>query len=101
MSPAGNIVYPSYLDLAVLNKQLCHLVSEEGRWKDLDRLLLRNGPLAGPDFEPGEDVKTVVHEMLHVLVIGAGGLGCELLKDLGMYSVPACCASRRLVWGGA
>lgn len=27
-----------------------------GRWRDLDRLLLRPGPLAGPDFEPGPEV---------------------------------------------
>lgn len=54
-----------------------------GRWADLDGLLLRNGHLTGPGFEPGEDVKSVLHDMVHVLVIGAGGLGCELLKDLG------------------
>ena len=54
-----------------------------GRWADLDGLLLRDGNLTGPGFEPGEDVKSVLHDMVHVLVIGAGGLGCELLKDLG------------------
>lgn len=54
-----------------------------GRWADLDGLLLRDGNLKGPGFEPGEDVKSVLHDMVHVLVIGAGGLGCELLKDLG------------------
>ena len=56
---------------------------EEARWKDLDHLLLRQGNMVGPGFEPGEEVKEVLHNMLHVLVIGAGGLGCELLKDLG------------------
>ena len=54
-----------------------------GRWVDLDGLLLRDGSMTGPGFEPGEDVKQVLHDMVHVLVIGAGGLGCELLKDLG------------------
>jgi hypothetical protein len=54
-----------------------------GRWADIDGLLLRGGAVTGPGFEPGEDVKTVLHDMMHILVVGAGGLGCELLKDLG------------------
>ena len=63
---------------------------EATRWKDLDHLLLRPGNLVGPGFEPGEDVKDILHNYLHVLVIGAGGLGCELLKDLGTcLSAPA------------
>mmetsp|Transcript_16632 Transcript_16632/g.28058 ORF Transcript_16632/g.28058 Transcript_16632/m.28058 type:complete len:433 (+) Transcript_16632:135-1433(+) len=57
---------------------------EAARWKDVDNLLLRNGNLVGPGFEPGPEVKEVIHDMLHVLVIGAGGLGCELLKDLAL-----------------
>ena len=56
-----------------------------GRWMDIDGLLLRAGNVTGPGFEPGEDVKTVLHDMVHVLVVGAGGLGCELLKDLGAF----------------
>ena len=50
---------------------------------DLDKLLLRSGNLVGPGFEPGEDVKQMLQNDIRVLVIGAGGLGCELLKDLG------------------
>ena len=69
---------------------------DAGRWADLDPLLLRGGHLTGPDFEPGEDVKTCLHDMVHVLVIGAGGLGCELLKDLGAsplhHSSPLTCS---------
>ena len=50
---------------------------------DLDKLLLRPGNLVGPGFEPGEEVKQMLQNDIRVLVIGAGGLGCELLKDLG------------------
>jgi ubiquitin-activating enzyme E1 C len=50
---------------------------------DLDKLLLRAGNLVGPGFEHGEEVKQMLQNDIRVLVIGAGGLGCELLKDLG------------------
>jgi hypothetical protein len=52
---------------------------------DLDKLLLRPGNLVGPGFEPGEEVKQMLQNDIRVLVIGAGGLGCELLKDLGAW----------------
>ena len=55
-----------------------------GRWADIDGLLLRGGSLVGAGFEPGADVKSVLHDVVHVLVVGAGGLGCELLKDLAL-----------------
>ena len=55
-----------------------------GRWTDLDYVLMRDGPSAGPGFEPGEDTKSVLMDVMHVLVLGAGGLGCELLKDLAL-----------------
>ncbi|KAJ3037671.1 hypothetical protein HDV00_001393 [Rhizophlyctis rosea] len=54
-----------------------------GRWRDVYTYLERPGPFAQPGYEPGEDVKDVLHEK-KILVIGAGGLGCELLKDLAL-----------------
>jgi hypothetical protein len=36
------------------------------------------GPLASELFVPGSDTKDMIHDMLKILVVGAGGLGCEL-----------------------
>ena len=48
----------------------------------VDALLRRRGRFTGPDFDPSEDVGLVLRSV-RVLVVGAGGLGCELLKGLG------------------
>ncbi|KAI8923686.1 hypothetical protein BC831DRAFT_514011 [Entophlyctis helioformis] len=53
------------------------------RWQDLYTVLERPGPMANDGFAPGDDTKTFLHEC-KVLVIGAGGLGCELLKNLAL-----------------
>jgi len=55
-----------------------------GRWNHLRRFLERPGPLAHPEFEPSEEILPFMLETCQILVIGAGGLGCELLKDLAL-----------------
>ncbi|XP_063952349.1 NEDD8-activating enzyme E1 catalytic subunit-like [Lytechinus pictus] len=55
-----------------------------GRWTHIRKLLERSGPLATPEFEPSSELLGIMLEHLKVLVIGAGGLGCEILKDLAL-----------------
>ncbi|KAK9504603.1 hypothetical protein O3M35_010904 [Rhynocoris fuscipes] len=55
-----------------------------GRWNHLRKILERPGPFCHPDFEPSPEVLNFVSTSCKVLVIGAGGLGCELLKNLAL-----------------
>lgn len=58
------------------------------KWEHLNFLLHRTGPLAPPPeaFEPGPQVNETLAEK-RVLLVGAGGLGCEILKDLALSGV--------------
>lgn len=52
------------------------------RWSHIKKLLERNSPFVHPEFEPSPEILTFLQNCCKILVIGAGGLGCELLKDL-------------------
>lgn len=52
----------------------------------MDNLLLRESKYASENFNPGEELKQNYPE-LQVLVVGAGGLGCEILKNLALCGV--------------
>ncbi|PNF26642.1 NEDD8-activating enzyme E1 catalytic subunit [Cryptotermes secundus] len=54
------------------------------RWCHLRKVLERTGPFCHPDFEPSPDNLNFLMESCKLLVIGAGGLGCELMKDLAL-----------------
>lgn len=70
-------------------------MDEGARFRDVNHLLMRTGPLANqgnygslfPEkvpFEPSADILPFLRTAARVLVVGAGGLGCELLKDLAL-----------------
>ena len=59
-------------------------IEDRSRWKDVDLLMTRGGALAGPGFEASDELLDFLRTQFRVLVVGAGGLGCELLKDLAL-----------------
>lgn len=56
----------------------------EGRWANINKYLERPGPFSDPGFVPGKQVQSFLHEKCKILIIGAGGLGCELLKNVAL-----------------
>lgn len=54
------------------------------RWQHIRKLLERSGPFCHPDFEASAEILNFIMNCCKVLIVGAGGLGCELLKDLAL-----------------
>ncbi|KYQ51264.1 NEDD8-activating enzyme E1 catalytic subunit [Trachymyrmex zeteki] len=54
------------------------------RWSNLRKVLERSGPFCRPDFEPSPENLQMLVDHCRILVVGAGGLGCELLKNLAL-----------------
>ncbi|KAG0150700.1 hypothetical protein CROQUDRAFT_72584 [Cronartium quercuum f. sp. fusiforme G11] len=50
----------------------------------LDKILDQPGPSTDPSFDAGSGVKEFLRKACQVLVIGAGGLGCEILQNLAL-----------------
>ena len=55
-----------------------------GRWSHIRKILERRGPLTPASFDPSPGILEFLLENCKILVIGAGGLGCELLKNLAL-----------------
>ena len=59
--------------------------SEPNRWSDLDKLLLNDSSFADKSiFTPGPELREGFLNYSKILIVGAGGLGCEILKDLAL-----------------
>jgi len=57
---------------------------KSGRWNHIKKLLERRGPFSHDSHDTSNPYLKIIRNYVKILVIGAGGLGCELLKDLAL-----------------
>ncbi|GAK67464.1 NEDD8 activating enzyme [Moesziomyces antarcticus] len=60
------------------------MLHSPARYQHVDRLLDRPGPATDAAFQAGASVKHFLRTQCKILVIGAGGLGCEILANLAL-----------------
>lgn len=58
--------------------------ADPARYAAVDNLLHRKGPWTDERFQGGTDTAKFLRTKAKVLVIGAGGLGCEILQNLAL-----------------
>ena len=64
-------------------------MTDEGNgasWNDIKRILSTPSQFAPDIFETSEEILEMLDDA-KVLVVGAGGLGCEILKDLALSGI--------------
>lgn len=54
---------------------------------NVQRILERRSPFAEPVQDSSDDILNFLLNQCKILVVGAGGLGCELLKDLALMGI--------------
>lgn len=72
------------MDVSSSPPSKCENDPQHRRWAHIRKILERSGPFCQPEFTPSLDGLKFLMESCKILVIGAGGLGCELLKDLAL-----------------
>lgn len=67
-------------------------IADPTRYAAIDKLLDNEGPFTA-EFQGADAAKDFLRNQCKVLVIGAGGLGCEILQNLALSELGGACVS--------